>query len=153
MGVALLAKLPKRVWGKSRNVTDNSPTRLGALRAALSYPKHSEVSWVWLAIVILDNVKCTLRGENSSDFPYISHTTPKCETMTPPKRYRKWGRIRNSCLGCEWGPPPYTLSVSVSYSAPFPLHVHFMTPIGYNVWERRLWRTITARRLCPAHQA
>ena len=56
MGVALLAKLPKRVWGKSRNVSDNSPTRLGALRAALSYPKHSEVSW--LAIVILDNVHC-----------------------------------------------------------------------------------------------
>ena len=41
MGAALLAKLPKMVWGKSRNVTDNSPTRLGALRAALSYPKHS----------------------------------------------------------------------------------------------------------------
>ena len=70
MGAALLAKLPKRVWGKSRNVTDNSPTRLEALRAALSHPKHIEVSWVWLAIVILDNVKCTLRGENSSDFPY-----------------------------------------------------------------------------------
>ena len=32
MGAALLAKLPKRVWGKSRNVTDNSPTRLEALR-------------------------------------------------------------------------------------------------------------------------
>ena len=75
MGAALLAKLPKRVWGKSRNVTDNSPTRLEALRAALSHPKHIEVSWVWLAIVILDNVKCTLRGENSSDFPYISHRT------------------------------------------------------------------------------
>ena len=46
---ALLAKPPKRVWGKSRNVTDNSPTRLGAL-----------VSWVWLTIVILVKVKCTL---------------------------------------------------------------------------------------------
>ena len=57
-----LAKLPKRVWGKSRNVTDNSPTRLGAHRAALSYPKHSGVSWVWLAIAILVKVKCTLRG-------------------------------------------------------------------------------------------
>ena len=55
-------KPPKRVGGKSRNVTDNSPTRLGALRAALSYPKHSGVSWVWLAIAILVKVKCTLRG-------------------------------------------------------------------------------------------
>ena len=62
MGAALLAKPPKRVWGKSRNVTDNSPTRLGALRAALSYPKHDGVSWVWLTIVILVKVKCTLRG-------------------------------------------------------------------------------------------
>ena len=62
MGAALLAKLPKRVWGKSRNVTDNSPTRLGALRAALSYPKHDGVSSVWLTIVILVKVKCTLRG-------------------------------------------------------------------------------------------
>ena len=70
MGAALLAELPQRVWGKSRNVTDNSPTRLEALRAALSHPKHIEVNWVWLAIVILDNVKCTLRGKNSSDFPY-----------------------------------------------------------------------------------
>ena len=52
-------KPPKRVWGKSRNVTDNSPTRLGALRAALSYPKHDGVSWVWLTIVILVKVKCT----------------------------------------------------------------------------------------------
>ena len=51
-----------RPWGKSRNVTDNSPTRLGALRAALSYPKHSGVSWVWLAIAILVKAKCTLRG-------------------------------------------------------------------------------------------
>ena len=50
------------VWGKSRNVTDNSPTRLGALRVALSYPKHDGVSWVWLTIVILVKVKCTLRG-------------------------------------------------------------------------------------------
>ena len=58
MGAALLAKLPKRVWGKSRNVTDNSPTRLGALRAALSYPKHDGVSWVWSTIVILVKVKC-----------------------------------------------------------------------------------------------
>ena len=55
-------KPPKRVCGKSRNVTDNSPTRLGAHRAALSYPKHSGVSWVWLAIAILVKVKCTLRG-------------------------------------------------------------------------------------------
>ena len=55
-------KPPKRVWGKSRNVTDNSPTRLGAHRAALSYPKHSGVSWVWLAIAILVKPKCTLRG-------------------------------------------------------------------------------------------
>ena len=58
MGAALLAKLPKRVWGKSRNVTDNSPTRLGALRAALSYPKHDGVSWVWPTIVILVKVQC-----------------------------------------------------------------------------------------------
>ena len=58
MGAALLAKLPKRVWGKSRNVTDNSPTRLGALRAALSYPKYDGVSWVWSTIVILVEVKC-----------------------------------------------------------------------------------------------
>ena len=64
MGAALLAKLPKMVWGKSRtcNVTDNSPTRLVALRTALSYPKHDGVSWVWLTIVILVKVKCTLRG-------------------------------------------------------------------------------------------
>ena len=55
-------KPPKRAWGKSRNVTDNSPTRLGALRAAISYPKHSGLSWVWLAIAILVKVKCTLRG-------------------------------------------------------------------------------------------
>ena len=55
-------KPPKRVWGKSRNVTDNSPTRLGALRVALSYQKHSGVSWVWLAIGISVKVKCTLRG-------------------------------------------------------------------------------------------
>ena len=51
-------KPPKRVWGKSRNVTDNSPTRLGALRAALSYPKYDGVSWVWSTIVILVKVKC-----------------------------------------------------------------------------------------------
>ena len=33
--------------------------------------------------------KCTLRGKNSSAFPYISHTSPKCEKMSPPKMYRK----------------------------------------------------------------
>ena len=70
--------------------------------------------------------------------------------MSPPKRYRKWGRIRNACLGCEWGPPPYTLSVSISNSAPFPLHVPFMIPMGHNVWERRLWRTIAAARCLAA---
>ena len=68
MGAALLAKLRKRVWGKSRNVTDNSPTRLETLRAALSHPKHIDVSWVWLAIVILDNVKRTLRGPVCAKF-------------------------------------------------------------------------------------
>ena len=47
------------MWGKSRNVTHNYPTRLGALRAVLSYSKHSGVSWVWLAIVILVKIKCT----------------------------------------------------------------------------------------------
>eukprot|EP01048_Picozoa_sp_COSAG05_P000990 COSAG05_NODE_31_length_28416_cov_170.150652_13_plen_151_part_00 len=56
--------------------------------------------------------------------------------MSPPKRYRKIGAIRNACLGCKWGPPPYTLSVSISNSAYFPVHVPFlMIPIGYNVWE------------------
>ena len=99
MGVALLAKLPKRVWGKSRNVTDNSTTRLGALRAALSYPKHSEVSWVWLAIVILDDVKCTLRGENSSDFPYISPYIAKMGNgaLVIPIGYNVW-----RCMGDVW---------------------------------------------------
>ena len=55
-------KPPKRVWGKSRTVTHNYPTRLGALRAVLSYSKHSGVSWVWLAIVTVVKVKCTLGG-------------------------------------------------------------------------------------------
>ena len=45
--------------GQTRRLQTSSPA---ALRAALSYPKHSGVSWVWLAIAILVKVKCTLRG-------------------------------------------------------------------------------------------
>ena len=52
--------------GKSRNVTNNSPTRLGALRATLSYPKYDGVSWVWSTIVILVKVKCYVTR------PYLS---------------------------------------------------------------------------------
>ena len=56
------------MWGKSRNVTDNSPTRLGTLRAALSYPKYDGVSWVWSTIVVLVKVKCYVTRPYSAIF-------------------------------------------------------------------------------------
>ena len=46
LGRALLARPPKRVWGVTRNVTDNSPTRVGVLCAAPWCPKHTGVSVV-----------------------------------------------------------------------------------------------------------
>ena len=46
MGRALLARPPKRVWGVTRNVTDNSPTSIGTLCVAPWCPKHTGVSVV-----------------------------------------------------------------------------------------------------------
>ena len=62
MGRALLARPPKRVWGVTRNVTDNSPTRVGVLCVAIWCPKHTGVSVVASAFAKSVTFRGTLLG-------------------------------------------------------------------------------------------
>ena len=62
MGRALLARPPKRVWGVTRNVTDNSPTSIGTLCVAPWCPKHTGVSLVASAFAKSVTFRGTLLG-------------------------------------------------------------------------------------------
>ena len=62
MGRALLARPPKRVWGVTRNVTDNSPTSIGTLCVAPWCPKHTGVSVVASAFAKSVTFRGTLLG-------------------------------------------------------------------------------------------